>query len=85
MNTILNKKTQNLGENENFNKSVFIPIWRKQNLTVAEACIYSGIGEKTIRKLMQNHGSEFVLIVGKDKKLIKRKAFDDFILSRKYI
>lgn len=61
-----------------------VPVWHKQNLTVAETVAYSGIGEHTLRTLMGNFGEEFVLHVGA-KKMIKRKAFDEFMANRKYV
>lgn len=61
-----------------------IPIWKKSNLTIDEAVAYSGIGRDRIKNLIKTHGEEFVLRAG-NKCLIKRKQFDAFIGSRKYV
>lgn len=61
-----------------------VPIWEKQNLTIEEAVAYSGIGRDRIRDLVKNHGEKFALKVG-NKTLVKRKEFDRFIESRKYV
>lgn len=58
-----------------------VPISEKQNLTIAEAAEYSNIGENRIRALMDNPNCNFVLHVGNNKRLIKRKLFDDFVES----
>lgn len=55
-----------------------VPIWEKTNLTIEEAAAYSGIGMNKLRKLTNVDSCPFVLWVG-SKRLIKRKAFDDFI------
>ena len=61
-----------------------IRICEKQNLTIKEAVVYSGIGETTLRGLLKQKNCPFVLLVGK-KQLIKRKAFDDYIDKIKYL
>ncbi|MBR0599055.1 excisionase [Sinanaerobacter chloroacetimidivorans] len=77
-------------ENENltsvitFNdkKKQNVPIWEKFALTVEETAIYSNIGENTLRELIKdltNTGNcNFLLCIG-NKKLIKRKQFEDYI------
>lgn len=55
-----------------------IPIWEKQNLTIKEAAVYSGIGENTIRGLLKSRNCPFLLRVG-TKQMIKRKKFDEYI------
>lgn len=60
-----------------------IPSWEKICVTVAEACELSGIGENSLRELLKNE-DELCLHVGK-KVLVKRKAFEDFILSAERI
>lgn len=52
----------------------------KFNLTVEEACAYFNIGETTFRKLLDvEPNADYILYVGK-KKLIKKKAFEDWVL-----
>lgn len=55
-----------------------IPIYEKYALTIEEAAIYSNIGQNKINELLKEPRCTFVLFVGR-KKLVKRKAFEDFI------
>lgn len=64
--------------------NVSIPIWEKINLTIKEACEYSNIGEKTLRKLLNDPDCPFVVHIG-IKKLIKRKHFEKWLDEQEYI
>ena len=55
-----------------------VPIWEKTNLTLEEAAAYSGIGINKLRELTNEEDCKFVLWVG-NKRLIKRRLFDQFI------
>jgi len=55
-----------------------VPIYQKQNLTLEEAAEYSNIGINRLTMLIKEPTCNFVLYVG-NKKLIKRKLFDEFI------
>lgn len=56
-----------------------VPIWEKFALTVNEAMQYFNIGEKKIRKFVDNYEDyDFVMMNG-TKALIKRKKFEDFL------
>lgn len=55
-----------------------IPIYEKYALTIEEAAAYSNIGQNRINELLKDPRCTFVLWVGR-KKLVKRKAFEDFI------
>jgi excisionase family DNA binding protein len=57
-----------------------VPIYQKQNLTLTEAAEYSNIGINRLDMLIKKPNCNFVLHVG-NKRLIKRKQFDDFIAS----
>lgn len=62
-------------------KIIEIPIWEKYALTIQEASEYSGIGEKKIRELINEHIADldgFVLMNG-SKHLIKRVKFNEFL------
>jgi len=59
-----------------------VPIWEKMTLTIEEASVYSNIGLNKIREMCDDPNCNFVLFVGR-KKLIKRKAFEDYV-SRCY-
>lgn len=58
-----------------------VPIWEKYMLTVDEAVLYFGIGEKKIRALIvENLNSDycFTVQIG-NKSLINRQKFEDFL------
>ena len=55
-----------------------VPIWKKSGLTLNEAVAYSGIGRDKIRSLTDKEDCKFVLWVG-NKRIIKRRLFDEFI------
>ncbi len=55
-----------------------VPIYEKYALTIEEAAAYSSIGQNKINELLKDPRCTFVLWVGR-KKLVKRKAFEDFI------
>ena len=55
-----------------------VPIWEKSNLTLEEASAYSGIGINKLRNISDSESCPFVLWIG-SKRLIKRKAFDEYI------
>lgn len=65
----------------NTNKSEItkeVPIWEKLNLTLEEAAAYSNIGINKIREISNDSNCPFVLWVG-NRRLIKRKKFDEYI------
>lgn len=55
-----------------------VPIWEKLNLTVEEAAEYSNIGVNKIREISNDDNCPFVLWIG-NKRLIKRRKFDEYI------
>ena len=55
-----------------------IPIWEKSNLSLEEAAAYSGMGLNQLRDLTTEDRCNFGLWVG-NKRLIKRRLFDQFI------
>ena len=74
--TDLKSKNQESKELENGQ----IPIWEKANLTIKEAAAYSNIGINRIDKLLRTPNCPFVLYVG-TKKLVKRRAFEEYLNS----
>lgn len=57
------------------------PIWRKYALTVSEASVYFGIGEKRIRQIIEDNPYEdFILEIGSHVK-IKRELFEKYLNS----
>lgn len=58
-----------------------VPLNEKLNLTVAEAAVYSGIGQNTIREWLKKEDCPFLLWVNDKKLMIRRKEFEDFLHS----
>lgn len=58
-----------------------VPIYEKVLMTVDEASAYSNIGVSKIRELANDPRCTFVLTNG-NRKLIKRKNFEDFLESK---
>ena len=58
-----------------------VPIHLKVTLTIREAAEYSNIGINKIDSLLRMPNCPFVLYVG-NKKLVKRKEFEQFISQR---
>ena len=63
----------------NENKTYTVPIWEKYTLSVQEAAKYFRIGEKKLRKFIDEHeDAEFILWNG-SRPQIKRKLFEKYI------
>ena len=58
-----------------------IPIYEKSNLTLEEAAAYFNIGINKLRELTDDKNCTFVLWNG-SKRLIKRKAFEDYLYKQ---
>ncbi len=57
-----------------------VPIWEKANLTLTEAAELYNIGINRLREISDDENCTFVLFVG-NKRLIKRKQFDEYLLG----
>lgn len=55
-----------------------VPIWEKSTLSLEEAAAYSGIGIHKLRQLTDAKNCPFILWNG-NKRLIKRRKFDEYI------
>ena len=62
-------------------QAMILPIDRKMLLSISEAAEYSNIGINKIDEMLKQPNCPFVLYVG-TKKLVKRKAFEEFIEER---
>lgn len=62
-------------------QKISLPIDRKMLLSIREAAEYSNIGINKIDEMLKQPNCPFVLYVG-SKKLVKRKAFEEFIESK---
>ena len=58
-----------------------LPIDRKLNLSIKEAAEYSNIGINKLNEMLRNPMCSFVLYVG-NKKLVKRKEFEQFLSGK---
>lgn len=56
-----------------------IPIWHKLSLTIEEASELSGIGINKLKEITKDPTCNFIFWIGKGKKLIKRKQFEEYI------
>ncbi len=63
-------------------KKLEVPIWEKANLTLEESAVYFGIGINKLRSMTNSEDCKYVLWVG-NRRLIKRKAFEEYI-SKSY-
>ena len=61
-----------------------IPIEKKLLITIREGAEYTGIGINKLNDMLRNPKCDFVLYVG-NRKLIKRKAFEDFLSNQREI
>ncbi len=59
-------------------QAMLLPIDRKMLLSIREAAEYSNIGINKIDEMLKRPNCPFVLFVG-TKKLVKRKAFEEYI------
>lgn len=65
-------------------ESINIPIKDKINLTIEEASAYSNIGQTNIRCMLKKKSCPFLLMVG-NKHLVKRREFEEYLKSSRYI
>ena len=64
--------------NKEIQQDMRLPIDRKMLLSIREAAEYSNIGINKIDEMLKQPNCPFVLFVG-TKKLVKRKAFEEYI------
>ena len=58
-----------------------VPIWEKYTLTIEEAAKYFRIGEKKLRKLVEENSDASWLIMNGNRVQIKRRLFERYIDS----
>ena len=66
-------------KNSDYEKEQTRPVWNKYALTIREASAYFGIGEKKLRRLIDEHPDQCLAILNGVKVLVKRKAFEAFL------
>lgn len=72
-------------ENEKFTPTTqkreqAVPIQEKFLITVSEAAKYFGIGTKQMRRLAENHLSDFAIFMG-NRYLIVRPRFEEYVIA----
>ena len=61
-------------------KKIEVPLWEKYVLTREEAIEYFNIGEKKMRRFIQDHIDDNTFVVNNGRKtLIIRKKFEEFL------
>lgn len=55
-----------------------VPLWEKPHLNLSEAAAYFNIGVNKLRDMTEADTCPYVLWVG-NKRLIKRKSFEDYL------
>ena len=58
-----------------------VPIWYKPTLSISEASVYTGISTTKLYELTDSEDCPFVLWIG-NRRLVKRRLFDEFIERR---
>lgn len=56
-----------------------VPLWEKYILTIQEAAEYFHIGEKKLRKLVEERTDADYLIMNGNRVMIKRKLFEKYL------
>jgi len=76
----LEKRGAGMNENECLKKQpkYEVPLWHKVTLNLEETMAYTGIGKDKLREMTNREDCPFVLWIG-NKRLIKRKVFDEYI------
>ena len=72
-------KNQRKGRRCCIYENVDIPVWEKYTLTIEEASAYFRIGEKKLRRLVDEHRNASWLITNGNRIQIKRKQFEKII------
>ena len=78
-NSISFLKIKERGGGTVYMKNVDIPVWEKYTLTIEEASAYFRIGEKKLRRLVDEHRNASWLITNGNRIQIKRKQFEKII------
>lgn len=66
-------------EQEHFADPYNIPVWRKYTLSVQEAAKYFHIGDKKLRKLIEENPNAVFVLWNSSRPQIKRKTFEHYV------
>lgn len=58
-----------------------IPFWEKYLLTIEESAQYFGIGENKLRKIAEENEDQPYILCNGNRRLFKRKLFEQYIDS----
>ena len=78
--TTKHKEVTVMKNESDISRSCQVPIWHKATLSMEEAMAYTGIGRDKLREMTNREDCPFILWNG-SKRLIKRQAFDEYILK----
>ncbi|MDE6568483.1 MAG: helix-turn-helix domain-containing protein [Lachnospiraceae bacterium] len=56
-----------------------VPLWEKYILTIQEAAEYFHIGEKKLRRLVEERADADFIIMNGNRAMIKRKLFEKYL------
>ena len=62
-------------------EKVTVPVWEKYMLSIEEAAEYFGIGEKKLRKLVEENPDKNFILMNGNRARIKRRLFEAYVDS----
>ena len=69
---------------EKYSKNI-TPVWNRYILTIVEATEYYHIGEKKLRRLVDEHPKADFIIMNGNRVLLKKKQFERFLDDASYV
>ena len=69
---------------EKYSKNI-TPVWNRYILTIVEAAEYYHIGEKKLRRLVDEHPKADFIIMNGNRVLLKKKQFEKFLDDASYV
>ena len=69
---------------EKYSKNI-TPVWKRYILTIVEAAEYYHIGEKKLRRLVDEHPKADFIIMNGNRVLLKKKQFERFLDDASYV
>ena len=69
---------------EKYSKNI-TPVWNRYILTIVETAEYYHIGEKKLRRLVDEHPKADFIIMNGNRVLLKKKQFERFLDDASYV
>jgi len=69
---------------EKYSKNI-TPVWNRYILIIVEAAEYYHIGEKKLRRLVDEHPKADFIIMNGNRVLLKKKQFERFLDDASYV